>query len=141
MLNLHVAQCDDVLYQKSLPSPSEMVYGSSLTLPADLITPSSEKIEHNVLDYSNRLKAHMHNVRPIVTRHNTAKDKQYQRDPALESCKKIFLRNMNKTGLQDIYMVLFDVIARSEKYLTYLTQQWKNKKCDSGASQALLLSK
>ena len=45
MLNLHIAQSDD-----GQPSPVEIVYGSSLTLPADLITPSSEKIEHNVLD-------------------------------------------------------------------------------------------
>ena len=60
----------------------------------------------------------MHNVRPILTGHNTAKDKKYQRDPALESYKKIFLRKMNKTGLQDNYMGTFNVIVRSEKYLT-----------------------
>ena len=35
MLSLHVAQRDD-----GQLSPAEMVYGSSLTLPADLITPS-----------------------------------------------------------------------------------------------------
>ena len=61
MLNLHVAQRDD-----GQPSPEEVVYGSSLTLPADLITPSSERIIHNTLDYSHHLKAHMKNVCPVI---------------------------------------------------------------------------
>ena len=68
MLSLHVTQCDD-----GQPSPAEIVYGSSLTLPANLIVPSSERIQHNALDYSHRLKAHMQNVLPIITRHNTAR--------------------------------------------------------------------
>ena len=113
MPSLHIAQRDD-----GQPSPAEVVYGSSLTLPADLITPSSERIEYNILDYSHRLKAHMQNVRPIVTRHNTALNKTYHRDPTLKTGKKIFLRKMNKTGLQDNYIEPFDVIARSEKYFT-----------------------
>ena len=74
MLSLHAAHRDD-----GQPSPAEVVYGSSLTLPADLITPSSERIEHNILYYSHRLKAHMQNVRPIVTCHNTALNKTYHR--------------------------------------------------------------
>ena len=47
MLNLHVAQRDD-----GQPSPAEIVHGSSLTLPADLITPSTKRLQHNALDYS-----------------------------------------------------------------------------------------
>ena len=62
MLSLHVAQRDD-----GQPSPAEIIYSSSLTLPADLVTPSVEKLEHNALDYSHRLKEHMQNVRPIIT--------------------------------------------------------------------------
>ena len=94
-----------------------MVYGSSLTLPADLITPS-ERIEHNAFDYSHRLKAHMQNVCPIITRHHMATDKHYHRDLTLDTCSKIFLKKVNKTGLQDNYLGPFDVIARSEKYFT-----------------------
>ena len=113
MLSLHVAQHDD-----GQPSLAEMVYGSSLTLPADLITPSSERIEHNTLDYPHRRKAHMQNVHPIISRHNTAADKSYHCDPNLDTCSKIFLKKMNKTGLQDNYLGPFDVITRSEKYFT-----------------------
>ena len=98
MISLHVAQRDD-----GQPSPAEVVYGSSLTVPADLITPSLERITHNALDYSHRMKAHMQNVRPIITRHNTAANKSYHRDPDLDTCSKIFLIKMNKTGLQDNY--------------------------------------
>ena len=113
MLNLHVAQRDD-----GQPSPAEVVYGSSLTLPADLITPSTERIQHNALDYSHRLKAHMQNVRHIITLHNTAKNKTYQHNPSLDSCSKVFLRKINKKGLQDNYIGPFDVIKRSDKYFT-----------------------
>ena len=93
MLSLHVTQRDD-----GQPSPAEVVYGCSLTLPADLITPSSERITHNALDYSHCLKAHMQNVRPIITHHNTAANKNYHCDPDLDTCSKIFLKKMNKTG-------------------------------------------
>ena len=99
MLSLHVAQRDD-----GQLSTAEMVYSSSLTLPADLITPSSERIEHNAMDYSHRLKAHMQNVRTIKTRHNTAANKHYHRDPTPDTCSKIFLKKMNKTGPQDNYL-------------------------------------
>ena len=87
MLSLHVAQHDD-----GQPSPAEAVYGSSLTLPDDLITPSLKCITHNALDYSHRLKVHMQNVRPIITRHNTAANKRYHRDPDLVTSSKIFLK-------------------------------------------------
>ena len=113
MLNLHVSQRDD-----GQPSPAEVVYGSSLMLPAGLITLSTERIQHNAVDYSHLLKAHMQNVRPIITRHNTAKNKIYQHNPTLDSCSKVFLRKMNKTGLQDNYVGSFAVITCSEKYFT-----------------------
>ena len=96
MISLHVTQRDD-----GQLSPAEVVYGSSLTLPADLITPSSERIEHNALDYLHCVKAHMQNVHPIMTRHNRRNNKDYHRDPALDNCTKVFLKKMNKTGLQD----------------------------------------
>ena len=60
----------------------------------------------------------MQHVRPIITRHNTAKDKKYHHDPKLDSGSKVFLRKMNKIGLHDNYVGPFDVIARSEKYFT-----------------------
>ena len=93
-LSLHVAQRDD-----GQPSPAEMVYGSSLTLPADLITPSSERIEYNALDYSHRLKVHMQNVHPIITCHNTATDKSYHRDLTLDTCSKVLLHDQKSTSL------------------------------------------
>ena len=59
---------------------------------------------------------------------DTAKDKMYQQDPALESCSKIFLKKMNKTGLQDSYMRPFDAVARSE---TDFTIRLNNGKIDN----------
>ena len=106
MLSLHVAQSDG-----GQPSPAEIVYGCSLILSADLITPSSERMQHNALVYSHRLKAHLQNERQIITRNNTTRDQKYQRDPTLNTCSKIFLKKMNKTGLQDNYMGPFDVVV------------------------------
>ena len=63
----------------------------------------------------------MQNVRPIITHHNKlnkAESKSSHRDPLLDTCSKIYLKKINKTGLQDNYLWPFDVIARSEKYLT-----------------------
>ena len=55
MLNLHVALRDE-------PSPSEIVYGSSLTLPADhrvdLVIKNDKHIIHNPADFSHCLKVH-----------------------------------------------------------------------------------
>ena len=44
--------------------------------------------------------------------------KKYHPDLALQTAKKILLRRINKTGLQDNYEVPFDVIERSDKYFT-----------------------
>ena len=57
-------------------------------------------------------------VCPIETRHNVAHNKNYHLDPALQTTKKILLRRINKTGLQDNYEGPFDVIARSDIYFT-----------------------
>ena len=113
MLNLHVA------LRYGQPSPAEIVYFTSLTLPIDLVMKSTEDIIHNTLDYSHHLKAHKHNVCPIETRHNAAHNKNYHLDPALQTARKILLRRINKTGLQDNYEGPFDVITRSDKYFIF----------------------
>ena len=64
-------------------------------------------------------------MRPIITRHNTAADKNCHRDPTLDTCSKIFLKKMNKMGLQYNYLGPFDVIARSEKYFTIRLNDFK----------------
>ena len=64
-------------------------------------------------------------MRPIITCHNTAKDKKYQRDLAPKTCSKIFLKKMNKTGLQDNYMGSFDIDACSKKYFTIMVYNGK----------------
>ena len=109
--NLHVALRDD-----GRPSPAEIVYATSLSLPIDLVTKSTEHIIHSTLDYSHRLKAHIHNVHPIERRHKVAHSMNYHLDQALQTAKKILLRRINYTDLQDNYEGPFDVNARSEKY-------------------------
>ena len=72
----------------------------------------------------------MNNVRPTETRNNVAHNKNYHLDPALETAKKIPLRRINKTGLQDNYEGPFDVIARSHR-------QWSHRQCNNLSRIAL----
>ena len=113
MLSLRVAMRSD-----GQPSPSELVYGSPLTLPADLLVPVSLQHQHNPADYADRLREHMQHVKPIVTKHNVSAKSYSYVDSNLATCRKVFIKNMNKKGLNFNYKGPYDVVARSPKYLT-----------------------
>ena len=114
MLNLRVAVRDD-----GQPSPSELVYGTPLTLPGDLITPSDVHEYPRCADYSYQLREHMENIRPIVTKHHTKRgeDGSYV-DPRLKTCSRVLLKRMNKHSLQKNYTGPHEIIARHDKYFT-----------------------
>ena len=114
MLNLRVAVRDD-----GQPSPSELVYGTPLTLPGDLITPSEVHEYPRCANYSYQLREHMENIRPIVTKHHTkgGEDGSYV-DPRLKTCSRVLLKHMNKHSLQKNYTGPHEIIARHDKYFT-----------------------
>ena len=95
-----------------------MVYGTSLTLPADLLVPSTENVMHNAADYSHQLKAYMQEQRPIQTAHNVGANQYNYVDSSLLTCEKVLVRNENRRGLQANYKGPFKVVERSAKYFT-----------------------
>ena len=99
-------------------APSEIVYGSSLTLPADLLVPSSGNIVHNEADYSHRFRKYMQEQRPIQRTHNVRANPYSYVESALLTCEKVLIRNKNKRGLQANYSRPFKVLQRSAKYFT-----------------------
>ena len=101
------------------PSPSELVYGTPLTLPGDLITPSEVHEYPRCADYSYQLREHMENIRPIVTKHHTKRgeDGSYV-DPRLQTCSRVLLKRMNKHSLQKNYTGPHEIVARHDKYFT-----------------------
>ncbi|CAI2738189.1 unnamed protein product [Dicrocoelium dendriticum] len=94
-------------------SAAELVYGTTLKLPADLVQP----IDFNALDPSNfvhRLRSSMRELHFTATRAQTNKC-YIPKD--LTTCSHVWLRNdAVRRPLQPPYEGPFEVIARTEKH-------------------------
>ena len=85
------------------PSAAEILYGTPIRLPIDLLVPTTANVQYDPSDYCYLLKIHMQCVMPIVTTHNVATNKRTYEDPKQATTTKVWVRNMVKTGLQTIY--------------------------------------
>lgn len=99
------------------PSPAEIVFGTTLRLPIDLLVPPTTREYLDPADYSDRLKEHMQKVTPIITKHNISSNTSYI-DPRLKIASKVWVRNMTKKGLEPNYVGPFDVLKLSSNYVT-----------------------
>ena len=72
-------------------SPAEIVFGSQVQLPADILVPQTERRDYNVADYADMLRTHMQSVRPIDTKHNQPKFVKNYVDPKLATATKVLL--------------------------------------------------
>lgn len=100
------------------PSPAEIVYGTPLRLPVDLLIPPQDKIHLDQSNYTDRLKQYMQEVKPIITSQNRPKNELTYTDPLLKTSSKVLIRNMTKRGLEPNYTGPFDVIRISDNYVT-----------------------
>ena len=101
------------LREDSNTSPAEALYGTSLTLPGDLIS-----VTHhypNISIYTNRLVQHMQSLVPTRTRQPPISSTI---SPALYNCSHVFIRNDAKRGLQTNYHGPYEVLSRKPKYFT-----------------------
>ncbi|KFD60017.1 hypothetical protein M514_07755 [Trichuris suis] len=97
-------------------APAEMVYGSSLRLPAELIAPTSGRANVDPTDFTGVLKAAMRTLRPIQPRLNTRTTFVSQR---LKDCSDVFVREEGAPGiLTPRYSGPHAVLCRTEKTLT-----------------------
>lgn len=95
-------------------TPAELVYGTTLRLPGDMLSSKIDTDNMNIASYVERLKRHMRQLRAIPTRNNMRRE-QIQNE--LFECPYVFVRvDSIKKPLQQPYDGPFRVLKRHEKY-------------------------
>ena len=107
LLNIRSSLREDVK-----KSSAQIVFGTDLALPGDLLMPYGQREEVNIFDYAEKLKSFMQHNTGINSR--TYPDKHYL-DPKLRSCSHVFIRNDRKRGLEPNYLGPYKVIRRLHK--------------------------
>lgn len=96
-------------------SPSELVYGQTLRLPADLIDPPSDIVETN--SFLGQLKGVVSKLKPTPTPIHGRNQDNIFIHPELNSCDYVFIRiDAVKKPLQKPYTGPHKVISRHAKY-------------------------
>lgn len=97
-------------------SPAELVYGTQLTLPGQLIAPQPTNSSFDITNYVHRLRHYMTTIQPAKTRSQTS----YSHIPdSLHNCTHVFIRtDATKKPLQPSYTGPFKIIRRHPKFFT-----------------------
>ena len=111
MLGLHTAIKEDIGL-----SSSDLLYGCSLRLPADLLIPSVHTEELDVNSYSDQLRMTMQSISPAQSRPIT-KQSSYL-DPRLDTATHVMVYNETKRGLQNNYKGPYKILKKRKKYFT-----------------------
>nr|XP_054761143.1 uncharacterized protein LOC129267455 [Lytechinus pictus] len=97
-------------------SAAELVFGTTVTLPAQFVAPSQIDSADDPSNYAHRLKRMMRELHPTPTRKQQTRTQVH---PELHSSSHIFLRDDAVTKpLQPPYRGPFRVIRRTDKYFT-----------------------
>ena len=95
-------------------TPAELTFGTTLRLPAELITPSPENASTNKTNYAERLVQHMAKLRPTPTRPHI-RPSYIQKD--LANCEFVFVRDDSvRRSLQSPYLGPYKVVTRKDKF-------------------------
>lgn len=95
-------------------SPAEMVFGTTLTLPCELVSPSSDLSDVDPGNYAERLSLHMSKVRPSVTRPSS---RQSHIPKDLADCTHVWIRtDAVRKPLQPPYRGPYKVLERADKF-------------------------
>ena len=93
---------------------AELVYGTTLRLPAEYVNPTSSRTELDATDYASRLKRHMRKLSPATTRVQT-RSVYVPKD--ILTCSHVWIRcDAVRRPLQPAYEGPFKVISRKEKF-------------------------
>lgn len=96
---------------------AELVYGTTLRLPGELIAPATEPVIPDIQDFANRLRQHMAQLRPCPTR--ATQPSSIFMSPALSKSSHVFIRNdAVKRSLQPPYNGPYEVLRRDAKHMT-----------------------
>nr|XP_054757348.1 uncharacterized protein LOC129263463 [Lytechinus pictus] len=97
-------------------SAAELVFGTTVTLPAQVVAHSQIDAADDPSNYAHRLKRMMRELHPTPTRKQHTRTQVH---PELHSSSHIFLRDDAVTKpLQPPYRGPFRVICRTDKYFT-----------------------
>ena len=97
-------------------SPSEMLYGTALRLPGDLISPESFQSKFSPSDFTSLLKETMRNVKPACGTHSESSGRLQK---SLSNATHVFLRvDSVKTPLQKPYIGPFLILGKTDKTVT-----------------------
>ena len=97
-------------------SSAELVYGTTLRLPGELLAPTPDPKPCSVEDFSSRLKDAMRSLQPVQPRVSPAKTFVHQ---DLDTCTHVFVRvDAVKKPLQRPYKGPYKVIRRTRKNVT-----------------------
>ena len=95
-------------------TPAELVYGTTLRLPGQMVAPSPATDIPDPTDYVHRLKRHMASLSPAGTRRQTVKS---YIPKILDDCTHVFIRQDHvQKPLQPPYRGPFKVTRRNPKY-------------------------
>lgn len=97
-------------------SAAEMVFGCTLSLPNDFISPAPDDSIPDPSNYVSRLKQHMSKLQPALTRPSSH---PVQVHPDLSKCTHVWIRtDAVRKPLQPHYQGPYKVIDRQEKFYT-----------------------
>ena len=105
---------------------AEAVYGTTLRLPGDILSPNHEKSFHDPASYVSRLKHLLSDLRPAPDRKQTPRNTFIFKD--LETSSHVFVRRDSvRKPLQQPYDGPFEVLSRNAKNFTIERGNIKDK--------------
>ena len=97
-------------------SSAELIYGTTLRLPGELLAPTPDPEQYSVQDFATRLKNVMKGLQPVQPRVSPTKTFVHQE---LDTCTHVFVRvDSVKKPLQQPYQGPFKVLRRTRKNFT-----------------------
>ena len=101
-------------------TPAEMVYGTTLTLPADLVNTDNASLITNPVDFVETLRQRMNRVQTALSR--PASNPPEHMPTELADCEYVFMRtDSNRTPLQRPYTGPYKVVSRNRHTFTIRT--------------------
>lgn len=104
-------------------SPAELVYGTRLRLPADLVPDILQDSSSDPVEFANALLTKINAIQPTETRKAPASSSVSSTPSALHTCNHVFVRiDAQRTPLERPYRGPYEVVKRNEHTFTIRTQ-------------------
>lgn len=98
-------------------SPAELVYGESLRLPGQFLSPREDYQTADATQYATRLRAYMAKLAPRPTSWHTSSSSTFYVPRDLHTCSRVFVRlDRVKGALEPPYAGPYKVVSRQPKF-------------------------